>query len=555
MAEATALAAVWPSPQIDASRITCSRSASTASSSPLPRPRREPVQRLLLAHRADAAGDALAARLVAEELGDAQHRVDEIRRLVVDEHDAGAERHAGLARRLERELEVELVRPQERAGGAAEQHRLRRPRPREVEQLAAAACPAAARTRPAARRGRRRRTGACPRVAVADEDLRHVEQRLDVVHDGRLAEQPDLDRERRLVPRLAAVALDRLEERRLLAADVRAGADAQLDVEREAGAENVVAEQARGARLGERVLEPRVRERVLRAHVDEAALAAGRVGRDRHRLDERERVALHQHPVLERPRLRLVGVADEVVRLRGLARDRLPLGAGRERGAAAAEQVRLRHRVEDAVAAELERAVERGVAAVRAVRVERLRVERRPRSGEAAGAPARPACGSGGPRSGSWISRGSGPAIVRSAAGARSQSPRHGLGSAPSGDVRAGERGRRGRCRRASRRRAAPRARSARRSWRRRTHRRAARRAGGTRSRARPRSPSRRAAAPRAAPAAAGGGGRGRRGRRGGRSRPAAPATASIASRSASVGSAVSRRMSIRAPPAGSPSP
>ena len=79
-------------------------------------------------------------------------------------------------------------------------------------------------------------------------DVEDVEERLDVVHDRRLAEEPDLDRERRLVARLAAIALDRLEERRLLAAHVRAGADAQLDVEREARAHHVVAEQAVRAR-------------------------------------------------------------------------------------------------------------------------------------------------------------------------------------------------------------------------------------------------------------------------------------------------------------------
>jgi hypothetical protein len=61
--------------------------------------------------------------------------------------------------------------------------------------------------------------------------VRHVGQRLDVVDDGRLAEQPDLDRERRLVARLAALALDRFEQGGLLAADVGAGATPQLDVE------------------------------------------------------------------------------------------------------------------------------------------------------------------------------------------------------------------------------------------------------------------------------------------------------------------------------------
>ena len=63
------------------------------------------------------------------------------------------------------------------------------------------------------------------------EDGQHVDQRLDVVDQRGLAEQPDLDRERRLVPRLAAVALDRVEDRRLLAADVGAGAAEELDVE------------------------------------------------------------------------------------------------------------------------------------------------------------------------------------------------------------------------------------------------------------------------------------------------------------------------------------
>ena len=83
-----------------------------------------------------------------------------------------------------------------------------------------------------------RAVGADPgeRLAAVEHDARDVGQRLDVVDDRRLAEQPDLDRERRLVARLAALALDRLEERRLLAADVGAGAAPELDVEVEARA-------------------------------------------------------------------------------------------------------------------------------------------------------------------------------------------------------------------------------------------------------------------------------------------------------------------------------
>ena len=91
----------------------------------------------------------------------------------------------------------------------------------------------------------------------------------------------------------------------------------------------------------------------------------GRVRGDRDRLDERERVLLHEHAVLERPRLRLVGVADEVVRARGLLRDRLPLQPGREGGAAASEERRRLHELDDALRAELARARERAELAVR----------------------------------------------------------------------------------------------------------------------------------------------------------------------------------------------
>src|SRR5206468_12504632 len=176
----------------------------------------------------------------------------------------------------------------------------------------------------------------------------------DVVLDRRLAEEADLDRERRLVARLAAVTLDRLEERRLLAADIRARADAQLEVEREAAAHDVVAEEAAGARVRDRVLEPVVHQRILGAHVDEAVLAARRVRGDRHRLDEREGIALHQDAVLERAGLRLVAVADEVVRVRRLPGDGVPLRARRERRAAASEQLRLDDLADDPGGSELE---------------------------------------------------------------------------------------------------------------------------------------------------------------------------------------------------------
>src|SRR5581483_3272985 len=219
---------------------------------------RESVQRLFLTYGADAARDALPAGLVAEELGDAQNGADEIRLLAEHDDDAGAERHARLARALERERNVELIGAQERACGAAEQHRLRGLGAGELEERAQRR---AELDLVQARAGDVAGETEEPRVArvVAEHDVGHVHERLDVVHDRRLAEEADLYREWGLVARLAAVSLDGLEERGLLAADVGARADAQLDVE--------------AARV-DRVLDTLVCERIFGPDVDEALLAA-----------------------------------------------------------------------------------------------------------------------------------------------------------------------------------------------------------------------------------------------------------------------------------------
>src|SRR5207248_6645580 len=117
---------------------------------------------------------------------------------------------------------------------------------------------------------------------------------------------------RRLVARLAAEALDRVEDGGLLAADVGAPSFADLDVEAGALPHHVAAEQAARPRSVDRPLQPLDRERILPADIDVAKLAAGRTGGDGHRLDNRERVSLHEHAVLESARLRLVGTADQI---------------------------------------------------------------------------------------------------------------------------------------------------------------------------------------------------------------------------------------------------
>ena len=127
---------------------------------------------------------------------------------------------------------------------------------------------------------------------------------------------------------------ERLEQRGLLAADVGAGAAVEDDRD--------VAEELLRAHLLERGDEHLELRLVLAADVDEDVRRLDRAGGDQRPLEEPERDAEHDLAVLERARLRLVGVDHEVVRLVDLVRlrDEAPLAAGREEGAAAAAQVR-----------------------------------------------------------------------------------------------------------------------------------------------------------------------------------------------------------------------
>ena len=181
------------------------------------------------------------------------------------------------------------------------------------------------------------------RRAAFEHDREHVEERLDVVDHGRLAEQPALDGERGLVARLAPVALDRAEDRGLLAADVGACALADLDVEREVPAKDVVAQVA--------VARAPARARARGAAAPAGTRRAGRCSRARQpsrtprsssprspRTDP-----LEDDAVLERARLGLIGVADHVMRagrVAGATASHLRRsGTRRRRGPSAPESV------------------------------------------------------------------------------------------------------------------------------------------------------------------------------------------------------------------------
>ncbi len=69
----------------------------------------QPLQRFLLAHHADAAGNALAAGFMAEETGDAQQDAAQIHRVVKQHDHAGTKRGADGARAFKGERRIQLL--------------------------------------------------------------------------------------------------------------------------------------------------------------------------------------------------------------------------------------------------------------------------------------------------------------------------------------------------------------------------------------------------------------------------------------------------------------
>ena len=85
------------------------------------------------------------------------------------------------------------------------------------------------------------------------------------------------------------------------------------------------------ARKTHRVFDAVTSQWIFGADVQVTALAARRNRSDRHCLDDGERVALHEHTVLEGSRLRFVRIAYQVVWADRRARNRIPLAPGEER--------------------------------------------------------------------------------------------------------------------------------------------------------------------------------------------------------------------------------
>src|SRR5690606_9094318 len=119
---------------------------------------------------------------------------------------------------------------------------------------------------------------AVERGTALGEDVRDGREREHVVDHRRAAEQA-LDRgQRRLGADFAALAFERVQQRGFLAADIGAGADADLAVERR---------DDRG-REGDRIVQLADRVRIFAADVDVALGGAYRFAGDGHAFDQGE---------------------------------------------------------------------------------------------------------------------------------------------------------------------------------------------------------------------------------------------------------------------------
>ena len=185
-------------------------------------------------------------------------------------------------------------------------------------------------------RDRKRAQALAPVPAVAREpfgtlfhNVANPVQRFQVVLERRPPEQADLRNVRRAQPRHPALALDRLDHRRLLAADVGARAAAQFD--RRQGARRV------GSKRSQFAGQDRATACVFVAQVDIDRVDTHGPRRDQHAFEKTVWIAFEVVAILERARLTFVDVDRHEAR-RGLAANDAPLASRRKTRAAEAAQ-------------------------------------------------------------------------------------------------------------------------------------------------------------------------------------------------------------------------
>ena len=183
--------------------------------------------------------------------------------------------------------------------------------------------------------------------------------------EGGAAEQADFGDIRRAIARVAALALDRFDHRRLFAADIGAGAAAKLD--------EAFGDDAGLLQRLDLMRQDVQHRRIFVAHVKIDALGLDRPGGDQRALEHLLRVALEIIAVLERAGLALVAVDGHQPGPLIGAHD-LPFAPGGEACAAEPAQAGVGHLLDDGVERQLAGAalLQHGIAAIGAILGQRL---------------------------------------------------------------------------------------------------------------------------------------------------------------------------------------
>ena len=197
-------------------------------------------------------------------------------------------------------------------------------------------------------------------LCTLEDDLRNVCIGLNVVENGRLLIEALFCRERRTRTRLTAVALDRGHQSSFLTADECACTETEVNIEVEAGAEDIGAEHTGLSCLLDRDAESLDSDRILSTDIDIALLCADCITCNGHRFEDDMRVAFEHGTVHKCTGVALVSVAAYIFNI-GIRDDvacELPFHTGREAAAASAAQTGIedflndlfrRHRGQDLV--------------------------------------------------------------------------------------------------------------------------------------------------------------------------------------------------------------
>ena len=145
--------------------------------------------------------------------------------------------------------------------------------------------------------------------------MRNRNQGFDIVDRRRLTEDAGDGGKWRFDTGIAAAPLEGVHQRRLFAADVRAGAAMNPEIHRLPRSHRVGADDPGHVCLAERGFHALDRFGELPANVDVRRFSADSVGGDRASLHQCVRRPTHDLAVLEGARFRFVGVAAEVMRL------------------------------------------------------------------------------------------------------------------------------------------------------------------------------------------------------------------------------------------------